>query len=240
MPNDESNVGDAAAYAAAAVDVDDEDSGDENDGGLFLANGTYLNDVPDDESNDGDAADAGDDDVDSDASEEISLKETVQAKGNGAVSKKRGKRGGKRIRLDTSVLDAVAALDSDGSDGSEYGEDGSAAAASFQGSRTTFDSDSEDEGGASKPACECAPCCQQQRLGLQGGQSPLQYLTLEKVISPGTGGLTILSGREEGRGEDLELQSSLWLDASLVSVSVDKLIYSIARCDDMALRHSKY
>lgn len=49
------------------------------------------------------------------------------------------------------MLDAVAALDSDGSEGSEDGEDGSAAAASFQGSRTTFDSDSEDEGGASKP-----------------------------------------------------------------------------------------
>ena len=49
------------------------------------------------------------------------------------------------------MLDAVAALNLDGSKGSEDGEDGSAAAASFQGSRTTFDSDSEDEGGASKP-----------------------------------------------------------------------------------------
>lgn len=157
MEEEEEEEEEAKTDAAEEKEEEEEDSGDENDGGLFLANGTYLNDVPDDESNDGDAADAGDDDVDSDAPEEISFKasaeakETAHAKGNGAVSKKRGKRGGKRIRLDTSVLDAVAALDSDGSEGSEDDEDGSAAAASFQGSRTTFDSDSEDEGGASKP-----------------------------------------------------------------------------------------
>ena len=157
IPDDESN--DEEEEATAGKD-DTDASGDEEDGGLFLANGTYLNDIPDDESNDDEEGGNGQSDAnDSDAPEEISFKASAAAKkgrsseadddDSRSAVKTRGKRGGKRQRLDTSVLDAVAANESEDSDGSDDDDGGRArkadASAVFQGSRTTFNSDSEDD-----------------------------------------------------------------------------------------------